>query len=412
MAITLVGTKITITADAEKGNSWDDAFTIEDIYNAALAGGWDITKTGINIYNINGYSITANGYLKLKDAFINLIGTNADSYILYGPYRIQFGEYDEATEKVSQGCVVNFSCSGNPRRIRIFNLYDTVLTGPYTYSWAGATVYGKVRNSKTSNIGSENFMYGPMDIKNLHITRCNYGMRCTAEGSTFENIVINNCNIGVWLYQISGITLKRVDARGNTYGFYNQTSASNRDQENTLLGCMYDNYRNTVNRTGTETKDTYCILNIAEYFNLKVIDEEGDPIEGASVTLHNKSDQLVFEAETNSEGEIEEQIVTRIRDEVWKLEINDYYPVQTVYNFNPFKLTIEKEGKQGYETKITIDESRKLDIALLDIPSTVYIDRRVQGQVAAKQITGTTSAKRLTGVVHVTKKEIEGEVHT
>ena len=110
--------------------------------------------------------------------------------------------------------------------------------------------------------------------------------------------------------------------------------------------------------------------------------------------------QIVFEVVTDSEGNIEEKIVTRIRDEIWKRAENNYYPARTIYRYNPFKLIVEHPGKQKYETIITINESRKLDIALLDIPPSVFINRKIKGSLAIRQTKGNVSVQKITGRVN------------
>ena len=54
MAITLSDTRITVAKDADKGTSWENPFTIEDLYDAAISNGWNITKLGRGTYVIDG----------------------------------------------------------------------------------------------------------------------------------------------------------------------------------------------------------------------------------------------------------------------------------------------------------------------------------------------------------------------
>lgn len=405
MAITLSDTRITVAKDADKGTSWENPFTIEDLYDAAISNGWNITKLGRGTYVIDGYSIwlTSDTFMKFLNCTLIFQGIIKDTYVLY-PRNIQFGEYDETTQKTSLGCevILNYNSA---KFVRITNLYDTSIagknTGDYsTYSFNELLVYGKIRNSKISN-GATQILFGvKLDIKNTIITNCYYGMRSPLSGSNFENVVFNNCEIGVWLYRSTNNVLKNIDARGNNIvDILNQTYLDE-NQENTLVGCIFDSYNNKFPKQGSEKKDSYCILNIAEFFNLKVVDSEGIPIEGASVALFSADGQIVFEVVTDSEGNIEEKIVTRIRDEIWKRAENNYYPARTIYRYNPFKLIVEHPGKQKYETIITINESRKLDIALLDIPPSVFINRKIKGSLAIRQTKGNVSVQKITGRVN------------
>ena len=103
-------------------------------------------------------------------------------------------------------------------------------------------------------------------------------------------------------------------------------------------------------------------VKIQNSFNLKLIDNNNNPIEGATVTLKNNNGTEVFSATTNSEGVIPEQLVTRTY-----FEMNDTYTA-TKTDYNPFTLTISHQDYPPKEYVITIDSPINWTISLKDRP--------------------------------------------
>lgn len=405
MPITLSGTRITVTKETVKGNSWDDAYTMDDIYAAAIAGGWDIVLQGNKTYNINSYSIWVSNltYLKITSCILNFYGTPVDNQLIYRNTSgmIQFGEFDGT--KVSQGCVINVNTS-NAKRLYMYTAYDTTFIGKYfmpDYTKAninGIYAFGGMKGCKIMNSSTETFYNHLVNLDNCIVSNCYYGTRSPASGSIFENVAFNNCYIGIWLYQCNNVTLTNVDARGNSISIRNQSYLNN-SQENTLIGCLYDSYDNRFTKQGTESMDSYCILNIAEVFNLYVTDSDGKALENANVKLYDKNNDLAFEVLTDENGDIEEQIVRKIRDEIWKLAENSFNPVRTIYTYNPFTLIIEYAGKQLYESTLTISGSKELEISLLDIIPPVYIQQEIDGSITSPGLSGSITQDILVGEI-------------
>jgi len=84
-------------------------------------------------------------------------------------------------------------------------------------------------------------------------------------------------------------------------------------------------------------------------FNLKVTELDGTAINGATVTLKDKDDNQVFSISTAADGTITEQTVSR--------GYYDYAGDQTLQDYSPHKLIIEKAGFQTYEVQgITMEK--------------------------------------------------------
>jgi len=236
--------------------------------------------------------------------------------------------------------------------------------------------------------GTETLSTGLFDLSDIQLTECYYGTYSPITGSTFNNMFINNCNIGACLYKCTNVTLRNVKAHNCVSYDIQNRSVSDNSIENTLIDCEYGTYDNRNNKSDSETKDSYCILNICNSFNLKVIDKDGNNIENASVKLYDKNNDLVFEELTDENGLIPEQIVKIIRDEIWKLASNNYDPVRTIYTYNPFRLVIEKTGKQIYESIFTIDQKQNLIISLSAPTVPQFVLENLDADVSNIEIAG------------------------
>jgi len=104
-------------------------------------------------------------------------------------------------------------------------------------------------------------------------------------------------------------------------------------------------------------------------FNLRVIDEAGNPISNAKVRMYNKDGNLIFEKTTDVNGKIPEQIVTR-----------GYYDQDhgsELVDFAPLTLEIVKEGLKPYRKSFipekAIDWTIKLEHEDISIDEEVLL---------------------------------------
>jgi len=101
-------------------------------------------------------------------------------------------------------------------------------------------------------------------------------------------------------------------------------------------------------------------------FDLKVTDKYGNPIEGASVRLYDKFGDLVFEATTDANGEIPQQIVTYRKFESADDTVDTTNSIITVYT--PHKLVINHRDYPIKEYTLDVDKPISLTLALGDKP--------------------------------------------
>ncbi len=89
-------------------------------------------------------------------------------------------------------------------------------------------------------------------------------------------------------------------------------------------------------------------------FNLKVVDEGGNPIGGATVKVYDKNNNLIFEKITDANGQIPEQIIT------------DGYFNPSFHSYSPHTLIVEKEGYETYQIQFTPTKPIDWEISLIE----------------------------------------------
>lgn len=103
-------------------------------------------------------------------------------------------------------------------------------------------------------------------------------------------------------------------------------------------------------------------------FNLRLVDQLGNPVANATVRLFDKNGNQVFSVNTDSDGNIPEQIVT-VQDYLWdgsKFTLTDY---------NPFRLYIELNGVKQVEFRLLLYNPYRATITM----STIYnVEARVK----------------------------------
>jgi len=180
---------------------------------------------------------------------------------------------------------------------------------------------------------------GTAEWFNLILEKGNYALSYGV-GSLFENIHVTDCYGIIWTQVIYNFNVKNVYGRGLT-----KTAVLSNSWSGTgyLINADLDVWAFTWN--GTCTGKVY-----RQYtFNLKVTEQDGTAINGATVTLKDKDDNQVFSVSTAGDGTITEQTVTR-----------GYYGQahgDTLQDYSPHKLIIEKAGFQTYEIQgITMEK--------------------------------------------------------
>ena len=329
--------------------------TFTDIYNADQSGGWGV----VSVQASNQFYITANLYIggdstttwfkdinvdvKLDTGSNTQIAVQSNAYFQLGNKNANGNVYDGCRLEIlnSDGWIFNYGGEGVKLYDSYFNFHDAIrfmLTTKKSHEIIGCIfqdtnilrIYGA--NSVVKNVwmhGGSYFGFNPGTI------------------ATIDNVMIFNRSYGIYI--LSGnITARNIVTKNITVA-----------DIQTYRGCTGD--INIIDSTlanwnfswGTDTTSNVY----RQYtFDLKVTDKNGNNINGATVKIWDKNDNLVVDTLTNTTGVIPSQTITR-----------GYYNLSNGNNlqdYSPHHIEIEKTGYATYKTNFTIGEKTDWIIAL------------------------------------------------
>lgn len=363
MAITLAGNLITLTgsgANPAGGTSWANAYDMDDVL--ASCGGV-VTKQGAHAYDISArmkfesgvYFVSKNEFVELKPNPINPVYTiraDAGTHIRFGEYNETYKySYNGAFWKIYLASTTGSQSSTGNRMMGELLIYGSNIiqdSTVYTRGWhfvAGATV--RIFNSickwsgyfwaANCNMQDVKFLGGGGTYDMLFATAYDY---------SFSGVSSIGCNYGLFF---SSTTDAPVDV-------YNQK----------FLNCIADvGLISTTHliRVINSPFTTYTALGSGKSFkecyefNVKVTDDQGSPIVGATVSLKDVDGTLVFSEDTVVGGVLAaDKVVVR----KWFRHANQ--GGNKDYNDHTLKVT---SGSDETEYKIKIDHKITEDVVLL-----------------------------------------------
>ena len=167
-----------------------------------------------------------------------------------------------------------------------------------------------------------------------------------------------------------GLKARRYSSVVNIYpSAYNGSNA-------TLVDCDLDVWGTRTGFPTTEGRSAYVYRQNS--FNLTVLDEDGNPIEDVNVLAINSSDTTVINKDTDSNGVITETILGIT---TWKYSRTGGANVTTVFEYNPFKITISKAGYETIYKEVEIYDKTnwtitlKTQVPLIVTPDDVYVKK-------------------------------------
>jgi hypothetical protein len=152
---------------------------------------------------------------------------------------------------------------------------------------------------------------------------------------------------------------------GTLYGYHKRYTATFNIVDLKIRNCTYVAYLERFNgvvslidadsdtwtvRWRVAPWESYGSVDRKYTLNLKVLDKNGNPIEGATVTLWDKNGTQVFSVTTDVNGQIPEQTVLYAR---YEQDLPGTGTITTIYS--PHKLEIKKAGYQDYQKEFTLD---------------------------------------------------------
>jgi len=387
--------------DIEGGNS-SVPFNMEYLYQYDKANGWGhITRTG-NKYTGYTYEVKADIHIDYGKSIYWKEEPYENTWIMYGG--IVMESLGTATREMYIGRKIkdtlpHLTTTIKWMRIQNYNLQGSAIFVNTNLEWYNVNwqVVGysfwldrNVDNYESYN-GWQYQANGYTQFKaNYNLTNCNF------EGAMFDTAFygtpgyggsVNNCNfvVGSRTFRLGGgdysgysfndnyiaddsQCLNIEHATGELVGgkFVSPPTATQQvfmaysDTELTLTDVDYN--RSLVNFYSNSLGAT---LYEKHRVDLKVIDEDNNPIENASVLLYNNNGTLVFNTTTDSNGEIQQQKVltlTGIAEDNTRHNLRE----SEITRYSPFNLIISKDNYETYSMNFTIDKQVDYIINLED----------------------------------------------
>jgi len=367
MAITYdSGTNIiTLDNDAADGHDWAHAFDMEDVLAANNAGSWGVvTKQGDNAYAVPArmlfkagvYFVSIKEFVELKPNPINPLYTIRSEV---GSH-IRFGEYDTTNKYSYNGTFWQIyledttgtrDSTGN-RIMGEFLCYSSNVIcdstdfhrGPHFVAGATVRLYDSVCRwsgyfwAKDCNLQNIRFLGGGGTYDMLFAAGYDY---------SFSGVTSINCYEGIFF---SDTTTAPVDIYNHK--FQNCTYDMGRISAHYLIRLINSPFENYFPlASGKSFKECY-------EFNIKVTDNEGTPIIGATVTLKDVDGTTAFSENTIAGG-----VLTAAKVVVRKWF--RYSSQGGIKDYNNHTLTVTKDGFETYETEIYIDHKIEEDQVVL-----------------------------------------------
>jgi len=364
---------MTIIADDVRGGSEGNPFSFSDIPDAIIAKDWDAvyeesasgTQLEFSFILSIGNGSTTTWLVDTKKQIAFNLDLAAGSYYMRvrtnGHFRT--GVLNDATEKTTtQGVSFFFKATTND----IYLLRDWVSgdidifssTFALISSATSGRIYAQGGDLKVYNsefLGGVHFYSSFGDYYNLNFHGGTYSLLYCS--GTFNRIF--SWEIGtapIAFYSSIASTVTNLKARKYTNVFRAVSITTDKYIVNADVPSW------TANWSGTSTHVVY-----RQYeFDLTVTDKDAAPIEEASVTLKDKDGNTVFSTSTDVNGQITIQTVSR-----------GYYNQangNTLQEYSPHTLIIEKAGYQTYSKVFTLAEKTKWAIKLTKTVDIIFVD--------------------------------------
>lgn len=372
------------------GTSWANAYDMEDVL--ASCGGV-VSKQGVNAYDVSARMRFASGvYFVSKSEFVELKPNPTNpSYTIYSEAttHIKLGEYN-VTDK--------YSYNGS-----FWRIYTNANTGSQTNRFFGELlIYGsnvwtdtrnyekglhfvagaKIRLHNSIHKHPSYFWAVDTDVQNVKWDGCGgtYDI-LVASGPNFSwaGLTTSGCKYGIFF---SGTTSENVDvyaAKILNSGSYD-VAVSTGISPNWLIRVINSPTVQTVKPQGSGKKG--CQL--CYTFNVKVTNDQGSPIVGATVELKDVDGTVVFLEQTVAGGVLASDKIVK-----WYWFRHNDMGGNKDYNDHTLKVT---NGTDETEYKITIDHQISEDVVLLPQSNATYDDLYTQNNLLLEEekMIGTT----------------------
>jgi len=318
--------------------------TFEDIYQVDVASGWGVvSKQGSNQYEFRCKLQIGDGTNEtwLADANKMISHTINDNFIYipaHGHFRCGV-VVDEANRTTKDGCFIYTNSSDKHiiefARSGTLELYSTTISAESSTNIFSSYGKGEYRIWNCNIIHTQ--VSGEGTPPDIDFYRTNWQSSQAGPAFTTSNasdILISDCYHGtIWFFLSTPVTIKNYRMINEANSFF----------------CFHLDANLYAINVECKWKPLWYSSSGKIYrqytFTLKIVDEGGNPISGAKVSVYNRSGCLEFEDTTDANGRIPTHIITR-----------GYYDQahgSTLVDFSPHTLVIEKEGYETYKTQFT-----------------------------------------------------------
>lgn len=360
------------------GGTEETPLTFKDIWDADQAGGWNVVINNNNTnvqYEFNALIVLGNdtvaGTTWFSDSNVqlvfndNIMTASSQAWINRKDYAyLILGELINADRKSSQRGISVIDLENGRSHYPILDGIGIGYT--YLYSLQSFTHYiaryvirgssgGRIWNSifsGTPNIYGGTIWASSVDIYNIYISRGYESLRATNALNTIDKVTIKDSSqISLYGGATDGAILKNLEVQQITYW---QLDAR---YTYYLVNVNSDTW--TINWYSTGTGKTY-----RQYeFDLNVTDSANYPIEAANVTVSHYGQGYAqdFSVLTGANGSFSTKTLS--------MGFYNQTGGNTIYEYNPYRISITQSGYQPYEGNFTLNDKTTLTIIMQRNPS-------------------------------------------
>lgn len=207
-----------------------------------------------------------------------------------------------------------------------------------------------------------------ISITNNTITRNDYGIYLINASPDIAFNTISNADYGIYAEHSSSLISNNIIREIADYGIHAQFGDSFNITNNSVIDTtmiffdsgieelwLMDSIVIVVNTTiGKSHLDTTSGIEVRWFLQIKVVDDEGNPMEGAAVLVYDGFDNLVSTQVTDSEGLTDNLLVIETLEDS-----------TSTISYNPYHINVIKGSLESSSTR-TIDEDTVVTITIQD----------------------------------------------
>jgi hypothetical protein len=373
--------------NVSQDNYETDVLSIVDLYNASIAGGWDIIeKIDQRTYSVKAFlNFTTNITWKdeNKTIFLYDLFTTGALFLTLGIKLVNSS--GGSTHYTDRGCELFFRTWHHSSGLWLPELwcYDSYLNSSDAYapnSSGTDTSLSIVHLSWTKGEVLFSFInkmryFEPQSIANclmdkVLLTRCDVAL---GDGKgTFNNVFIDTTSRA--FQTTTGTRIRTTNYIGNNI-YHGDVLVIGSNWQVELVDSFPNVRIGYHSGTGADS-----FARDIKTFEFILVDEDENALENVNLIIKDKDGVERFNDFTNGSGEVE--------DEVYHREVTQDNAVQTIVDFNPFTFTFKKEGYETYETIVNITERMFETVTLKKaIPVMTTMDSRVAVKLDATNAT-------------------------